>query len=650
MLGKTKQITKNVSSLLALSVLTLSVTSYCPQSNMERSKFNLASQNKTVRDVASVSAVKLQTNCLLPQQLPIATHWNNTRMVNPGDTQQIAIDNPKLPYLLQQPAAIKYIYNFNFLPTIQNYGVTNFSLKAIPNKVAQTWVQNLCRSTGQAFQFKKPAVFNGTQAISTIISSTPRKSGIVYIISGLTVSKSMFTVFLPANWNPQNSYPIIFNGFYDINENLFNHEGIPVGALVAKSAQNNGTGAIGLLWNGGGAFASRTVNPQAFGEFQKVINLVAQLGGDRNRIIAFGGSRGGMTALQMASNPYPHKYIIRYVDAAVPATHLGTVAEVTSPTIPTLLSAADWTVGLADAHKNSFVYPKVGNGNGLQGLTGTQAHLKILTGTANPRVVDAYYSIGSPAYIRAIKSAGTQVFLELSSHDHLVPSFDQLWLYNQYVQQKIPVELKYNYLAGHADDRGLKFRRLERQMRAYTHNTGTRPMVQNRKIQFFKVNNSGALVPSLNTRFLFTLEVPRYLSPEVNGVIVSTGMPYTEVELTIRFPNNDVQRFYPTLNAYGFNLLKFSPRSIPVGVYQVVQVRIRNKGQANWRLIPLNNRSYKMTAPNEPLLIENLAEHPAGYTGATTADAIKNAYLGGSRERARGVFKGVSYGIVEPGL
>lgn len=649
MISGFQKIEKNISTLLALSIFALSAISCSPKSDfVKSSKLDLASQSKIELNAVLDTTFKLSTDCSLPQDLPIVTHWNNTLMVHPGDTEQIAIDNPNLPNLMQQPGSIKYIYNYNFLPTVENYGVTNFSLRAIPNQEAQTWVQNLCKSTGQAFQFKKPSVFDGDAAIDVILSKASKKSGVVYIVSGLTVSKSMFTVFLPANWQPQNSYPIIMNGFYDINDNLFRAEGSAVGSLVAKSVQNNGTGAIGLLWNGGAAFASRTVNPQAFGEFQKIINLVARLGGDRNRIIAFGGSRGGMTALQMASNPNPHDYTIRYADAGIPASHLGTVAEVTSPTIPTLLTAADWSVGLADAHKNSFIYPNIGNG--LQGLNGLQSHLKILTGESDPRTVDAHYSIGSSSFIQALKNAGTQVFLELSSHDDLVPSFDQLWLYHQYVQQKIPVELKYNYLAGHAEDRGQKFIRLLNQMKVYTHNLEIHPMVQNGKIQFYKVNDSGALVLTANSKFLFTLEVPRYLSPEVNGVIVSTGMPNAQVELTIQFPDQNVQTFYQTLNAYGFDLLKFSPRAIPVGIYNFVKVRIKNPGEINWRQIPLNNRPYKMTSTAEPLIVENLSYHPEGFTGAVTTEAIKKAYLGDNKERARGGFQGVSYGIMEPSL
>jgi len=512
----------------------------------------------------------LSTNCNLAQNLPIPTHWNKAaNKIQPGASDQIVLANSK-PF--SESEAINYLYNYNFLPSVNNYIGEQFSVNSISNVEALNWVQKICIKNNQSFQFWKPSTFNGMDGIKEILYKVPKKSGISIIISGLTNSQSMFTLFLPANWTPNNeggSYPIIFNGFYDVNDNLFHLEGETVAQLIAQSTKANGTGAIGLLWNGAGALASRTTNPQAWTEFEQIINLVEILGGDRHRIIGFGESRGGITPLQMASNPNLHNYTFTYIDAAVPPADLGLISQVASSTFPYLMSAVEWSSGLLGSYKNSFIYPSLGND--LAGLNSMQTHLKILTGLSDATEIDANYSLGSPHLIQALKANGTPIYLEVGSHDIIVPSFDQFFLYRKYLEANIPVELQVNYLAGHFSDKGKRQIRLENQMKRYTHSgistqDNQRPSVNDKSISFFKVNQNTGLLESQKPEVLFTLELPRYLTPEVDGYIIATGIPGTQYEITFQTPEGKISTLKQTLNLYGYQLTQLESALYPSGM------------------------------------------------------------------------------------
>lgn len=596
----------------------------------------------------SFPSVELITNCEISQDLPVVTHWSNTEYIKPGATDQINLNNTS-----PIKDGIKYIYNYNYLPQVDQYIGENYSIRAISDNQALAWISENCKKTNQSIKLWRPKTFEGQLAIQDILERAPRLSGTNIIISGLTSSKSMYTVFLPANWSPENlretPVPIIFNGFYDVNENLFLHEGKFMAELIAKSVQENGTGAIGVLWNGAGAIASRTINPNAWKEFEAIISLVSQLGGDRHRILGFGGSRGGVTSLQMASNPNPHNYTFRYIDSSVPPAHIGSIAQVASPTIPYLLTAIESSSGISGSHKRSFIYPDVNNS--LNGLNSIQTHLKILTGISDPTLVDEQYSLGSSNFIQSLKNSKTEIFLEIGSHDIIVPSFSQQWLYRQYLDSGIPVELKYNYLAGHYTALDLRQNRLINQMKVYTHHfNGTHPKVNSGARSFYKVDSLTGKIESLQTnKFLFTMEFPRIVSPEVDGLIILTGEPQTEVELTIQFPNTKVDSIYNAkLNTYGYFILKFDPSSIPSGNYQIKSVRIKKPTDELWKTISLNQRTYKLSQPNEPLIIENLSRHPEDISGFDFSEIVVKRYLGANRENVLiPEIQNVNYGIIE---
>lgn len=607
------------------------------------------------------------TECDQTHDLPVVTHWKEDVGVVEGASDQINLSNPLAQDQMAHNAPLKYVYNYNYLPTFNNYIGKNFSISSVSNEEATQFLNKLCIDNHQSYRLWKPSDFNGTKGIEAILNFAPRNSGTVLVISGLTVSDSMFAVILPSNWSPPKEghtntpYPILFNGFYDLNDNLFRLEGADMAKLVSESTKVNnngivGRGAIGVLWNGAGSAASRTVNEKAFSEFQLIMDLVAKLGADPHRIIGFGASRGGITPLQMASNPYPHNYTFRLIYSAVPPGHIGSIASVSSPTTPLLLSASDWTLGLFDSYKRSFIYPNVGNN--LEGLSGPEAHVRVLTGAQSLKDADDSHSLGSERMIQALKNAGTQVYLEIASHDNIVPSFDQIWLYKQYEKAGIPLELRVNYLAGHFTDKTTRNSLLKKTMESYTHSSiPTHPKVNKGAKHFYKLSpQTNLLVPLKNPRFLLTLEFPRYLTPEFNGIIIATGEPGTQLEIiysppgvTIDSNSESPKKITMTLNSLGHSLFRFDPRTTPIGIYQVTGIKMKGPYATQWRSLPLNERTYLSNTSNEPFDIEILAEHPNGYGGHQAALSIMKGYLGESFEKSRSaLFGNVTYGVVEP--
>ena len=69
--------------------------------------------------------------------------------------------------------------------------------------------------------------------------------------------------------------------------------------------------------------------------------------------------------------------------SSVPPYELNTVASLTTPTVPLLLTASDWSVGFIGSWQNSFRHPAGFGRFGFQGQTGNESHLKVLTGASS---------------------------------------------------------------------------------------------------------------------------------------------------------------------------------------------------------------------------------------------------------------------------
>ena len=263
---------------------------------------------------------------------------------------------------------------------------------------------------------------------------------------------AMATVLLPAGWQRGNSYPVIIEGVSDLNEWFFlfggdqdipadeiSSEGIYLASLVGESTALDDvgeprSGAIGILWNGGGAEASTSITTTAYRQFGRVVDLAEAFGGDRDRLFLYGGSRSGAMAAAMAANPLDLDpgYTTRFVSVSATVGWFGERFNDLgqTPTYPvTYLRNAEAT-GMHSAWLPTWEYPASCPGYGTENfdlraalvLDGVaddirQAAFRIRTGADDEALVDEVASAASDGFLDNLLAMDTQVFLEIGTHD-----------------------------------------------------------------------------------------------------------------------------------------------------------------------------------------------------------------------------------------
>lgn len=101
--------------------------------------------------------------------------------------------------------------------------------------------------------FGYPVVFiNESREEGALVDDAP----VFQLISNsLLVSEnrhSLASYLLPPYWNRANAkrYPLLFNGYYDANENTFSTVGPSFLEIIGKTLASTGQGVVGILWNG----------------------------------------------------------------------------------------------------------------------------------------------------------------------------------------------------------------------------------------------------------------------------------------------------------------------------------------------------------------------------------------------------------------
>lgn len=579
--------------------------------------------------------------CSAYNELPVVTHWSastSAQQYLAADQAMIYVEYPDGTYV---PGACYPSFAPGLLPDYEHYIGDTWSITAIADSEANTFTRSACTLSGAPVRLLRPDAVNTERVRS--------RAGAVQIINGLIIDGSLATIILPANWSaaaPAGTYPIVANGFYDLNDNLFHQEGPDLTRLIALSAQSGRTGAIGVLWNGGGAVSSRTLNPKSLDQFNAVVNTVAtQYSGDRHRILMFGGSRGGSTALAMASNIKGHDYTVTFVAAAVPPARVGEHSVLQSTTYPGLLAAASWTTGLGDAWRTGWTYPSCAGLPHLTGLTAPQAHLYILTGTSDPMIADLTLSVGGPAFINGLKAAGTHVYLEVGSHDFIVPYAHQVEYGAKLLAAEIPTHADVLIRGGHGarSEPGRVFsrvglNRLWDALQTYLDptQTGQRPSVAP-GVDFYLVNRATHQIEAFarsDTAFPFTMEIPRYTSRGARFPIVLVGEIGTEWEVAILVPGESVPVLSTgTISSEWKSLLWVDvPADQPLGDH-LVGLRIKKPGAASFVTIPSTNTIDGTAA------IINVVEVEPNVSGGSAGVATLAGQIPG--------FEGTNWGISE---
>jgi acetyl esterase/lipase len=385
--------------------------------------------------------------------------------------------------------------------------------------------------------------------------------------------------------------------------------------MIAESGIKGRTGAIGVLWNGGGATAGRTTNKAAYRQFNSIIDYVARnFNGDRHRILMSGGSRGGLTAVNMASNPYNYDYTVIFAAATATPTLLGEHATLTSTTYPPLLPSTAWSVGLSDSWRTGWTYPECAGRPYLTGLSGPEAHLFILTGTSNFDEGSAMHSPMSKRFLHGLVKAGTRVFLTVTEKDNIVPYNTQIKYAMELQELGIPFQVEVLLRGGHTerlsnpeiDTTFVRRDILKKHIMALV-DDGHLPEFTS-KLSYYAVNRTTGILEKIvpaDNFIPFSVDIPYVTTRGMRCPIVFVGQPGTEYALTLE---NAKGQPVTTFNGIVPEELTSThwltvSADFATGEYSAV-LRIKKPGQ-DWHWIPNT-----LTPSGDPAIIKVEAEEP----------------------------------------
>ena len=411
--------------------------------------------------VAGAVQAQAGAPCEVAHELPVVTHWSNEAQ----SFRYLASDqiDYALPYQADKPYTPGGVYPVykvggeTYTPDLDHYVGTHYSTTRVPDARAAQWAQKVCADTGVAVKLLRPDALEGGR-----LSPKP---GFVQALVGLIVKAtaddpgSLAAVFLPPNWSADaapGTYPILAQGYYDLNDSVFRTTGLgfDVARQIGRSGIGGRSGAIGVLWNGGGARATYTVNEKAYRQFGSVVDLIAQaFGGDRHRVMMFGGSRGGVSTINMASNPYDLDYTITFASASAAPAFPGSIARLSSTaTYPRGIGNLTGVVGFHDSWRMGWRYPEVAGRAHLEGLDLAQSAAFVLTGSTDLGYADENLGPFADRNVERLERAGTELYLEIGTHDRL-PYILQVEYAKKLIERGLPVHADVVVRGGHGGGR-----------------------------------------------------------------------------------------------------------------------------------------------------------------------------------------------------
>ena len=255
-----------------------------------------------------------------------------------------------------------------------------------------------------------------------------------------------------------------------------------------------------------------------------------------------GGSRGGLTSVNMASNPYSYDYTVLFAAATATPSLLGEHALLTSTTYPPLLPSTAWSVGLSDSWHTGWTYPPCAGRPHLTGLSGPLAHLSIMTASADPGEGDSQHSPLSPRFIQGLKDAGTQVFLTVTEKDNIVPYNTQIKYAFKLMQSGVPTEVEVLLRGGHTERFvntiiGKAYARIDKlitHVMAYVEGK-QQPQVSSGMDLYAANRNTGVMEPlsPADNNLPFSVDVPYITARGMRFPLVFVGTPGTEYNLNL---------------------------------------------------------------------------------------------------------------------
>jgi hypothetical protein len=159
------------------------------------------------------------------------------------------------------------------------------------------------------------------------------------IVNNHPIAGALYTIFLPPNWKKSAKMPIVLSGngaTQSNNQRFWKRTGdnrLPVTVVRASVADR--TGLIGVISNAGGT-ESMGVDQNTLRSVGKALEFLGANGGDPQRVIMAGASRGGGTSIAWAANPLDLPYQAVAVFADIPPVAFGVLRQRSVLTYPTL--------------------------------------------------------------------------------------------------------------------------------------------------------------------------------------------------------------------------------------------------------------------------------------------------------------------------
>ncbi|MCD6499284.1 MAG: hypothetical protein J7M25_13410 [Deltaproteobacteria bacterium] len=566
--------------------------------------------------VPTVCHASSTPNCaVVANYLPVVTHWHAGQFQYLG-TDQIDLWNAgPMPDGSSYHMGSCYPYYSLGIPDYESYFADRYSLASIPNDDATTTFTNACHAVGVPVELLPPTPQNNNYPV---VRDPQSDSCRIQVVHASIVDGSLVTVILPPNWSdaaPDGTYPIVINSFYDQNDSLFHVHGPALMQLVGQSGLDGKRGVIGVLTNGSGAVASRSFDAKADEQATAAIAWVAdRFHGNRYEVITFGGSRGGYTSLAIASNPHGHDYRTILAVAVAAPSILGQQADLAGPTYPGMIMVMATDTGLADAWKTGWTYPACAGKSHLTGLSGKAALLYVLTGTSNIQEADAHRSLSSPAFIQGLLNAGTQVYLEVTGHDFIVPYHLQVEYGAALIDAGVPVEGHVLLRNGHMPRSNHWFTVLQAAVDAIvapdhqpTGPTDPIPAFIMPSVHYWTIDRqTDAYQEIVPATYPFTFEGPYKVAPGESYPFVFVGQLGTDFTLTITKDGTTFRTISDSLHNSGVKVLWQTTPPGPAGGPYTYNLQIR-KPNETWQTIsntntPSGDRADLYVLDSEPIV------------------------------------------------
>ena len=445
-------------------------------------------------------------------------------------------------------------------------------------------------------------------------------------------------------WNSSRRYASLIQNGYSLNAQLGGASSFF--QTLRQAYAGDSVGAIGVIWNGGGAVGSYTVSETAYRDFNDFSGLLVQsLGLHSEKVVAIGGSRGGHGAIGIASHPLVTSVRVAYVLASAPPSDWDLIGKSVSTTIPGLLMASENVTGYVGGWRSSFRSPDLGGANTQDSFLISQ------TGTSDRSRAASEFSLVGSNRINKLRNNSTSIRLMITSHDFIVPSVGQWQLAQNYLSAGLNIEVERHFLCGHGNctqQEAVDLSRVLTRLNASNQPRSER-FVNPGVVRNYLVNNHTGISESMSGTFPLnplTIEFPRVILPDVSAPILLTGSPRTHVAIILKESSGKEFGFIVTLDTAGTARYDINSQIAP-GAIQIAGVY-----EVNSQREPISAFVLRSGLKNNAPIIFERYDADTRFLGSEVPFAIHRLAFGNQYEncyvdQALGLGCLTSYGVIE---